>query len=203
MAVRLKCDSDRQEQGFGFEHRPFWEFASLVIKSLIMFMKVVCGVSFIALVVIAMQPPVRWASFMQFAQWALLAGIYAYMLGELEGLFSRVLQSPRNLFSSESIRSIRVISFLFFFLFVLGTIFSIIAYVVAVRSFPIFNFQFPFAGFPSSAEWETVFSRDGVAHIQQLVSIDLAPLFAAVIVWGLSYLFAYSEKLQQEQDRVI
>lgn len=122
MAVRLKCDSDRQEQGFGFEHRPFWEFASLVIKSLIMFMKVVCGVSFIALVVIAMQPPVRWASFMQFAQWALLAGIYAYMLGELEGLFSRVLQSPRNLFSSESIRSIRVISFLFFFLFVKGSL---------------------------------------------------------------------------------
>lgn len=203
MAVRLKCDSDRQEQGLGFEHRPFWEFASLIVKSLIVFMKMVCGVSFIALVVIAMQPTIHWASFMQFAQWALLAGIYARMLGEFEGLFSRILQSPYKLFSSESIRSIRVISFLFFILFVLGTIFSIIAYVIAVRSFPIFNFQFPFAGFPSSAEWEAVFSHDGASHIQQLVSIDLAPLFAAVIVWGLSYLFAYSEKLQHEQDRVI
>ena len=101
MAVRLKCDSGRQEQGFGFEHRPFWEFASLVIKSLIMFMKVVCGVSFIALVVIAMQPPVRWASFMQFAQWALLAGIYAYMLGELEGLFSCTPIASQPLFLRE------------------------------------------------------------------------------------------------------
>lgn len=61
----------------------------------------------------------------------------------------------------------------------------------------------PFAGFPSSAEWESAFSGATVSSSFAHVSLDLSPLFAALFAWGLSYVLDCSAILQNEVEQVV
>lgn len=172
----------------------------LALRAFRAFFLILLAICLVALAIGAFrQPLLHWPTMAAFSQWALGALGYSLVLGQLMRVFGPIVKSEAPFLPGQGHR-LRIAALLMILLMVTGMAFSYLSSVIAYHALPLPTLGFLLPGFPPAAVWDAMLNGGQIGGLAPaLVTIDTTSLMAAGFLWGLSSVFDYGARLQQER----